>query len=237
MDPVHALTEPDSGEMRQEIDCTRSALADKLEALEDKVMDTVQSARETVEESIQTARDSVEETVETVKTSVRETVATVKRTFDIKHQVEQHPWAMVGGCFLTGLALGSLAHRLRRRSPRAPDRPAGNETPLTQPSTPRGEGWVRGSGSLPFSAEQRGNGSSAAAAPPRLSSAPSSRPGFFDFFQEEIDQAKGMAVSYVMGLARDSIKGSVPQLASQIDDVMNRVTTKLGGKPVQQQST
>ncbi len=46
-----------------------------------------------------------------------------------------------------------------------------------------------------------------------------------------------MAIGYVMGLARDSIKDAVPQLASQIDDVMNSVTTKLGGKPVQQRST
>jgi hypothetical protein len=58
------------------------------------------------------------------------------------------------------------------------------------------------------------------------------RPGFFDRFQEEIDKVKGIAIGYVMGLARDSIKHAVPQLASQIDEVMNSVTTKLGSKPV-----
>jgi len=46
-----------------------------------------------------------------------------------------------------------------------------------------------------------------------------------------------MAIGYVMGLARDSINHAVPELASQIDDVMNSVTTKLGGKPVQQRAT
>src|SRR4029077_13252856 len=93
MDAVHELAEQDTDEMRQEIDCTRSAMADKLEALEDRVMGTVQSAQETVQDSIQMAKD---------------TVATVKRSFDVKYQVEQHPWAMVGGCFFVGLALGGL---------------------------------------------------------------------------------------------------------------------------------
>lgn len=99
MDAEHDLAEQETDEMRQEIDCTRSAMADKLEALEDQVMGTVQSAQETVEGSIQMAKD---------------TVATVKRNFDIKYQVEQHPWIMVGGCFIAGLALGGLFLRKTR---------------------------------------------------------------------------------------------------------------------------
>jgi ElaB/YqjD/DUF883 family membrane-anchored ribosome-binding protein len=222
MDAVHDLAEQDTDEMRQEIDCTRSAMADKLEALENRVMGTVQNAQETVEDSIQMARD---------------TVATVKRNFDIKYQVERHPWAMVGGCFLAGLALGGLFLRGRRSSRQAPNRRAGDETPLTLPSPLRGEGRVRGAGSPRFFAEQRSNDSvDTAAPPPRLHSMAANRPGFFGRFQEEIDKVKGMAIGYVMGLARDSIKDAVPQLASQIDDVMNSVTTKLGSKPVQQRS-
>jgi hypothetical protein len=76
MDAVHDLAKQDTDEMRQEIDCTRSAMADKMEALEDRVMGTVQTAQETVEDSIQIAKD---------------TVATVKRNFDVKYQIEQHP--------------------------------------------------------------------------------------------------------------------------------------------------
>ena len=209
MDAVHDLAEQNTAEMRQDIDSTRSDMADKLEALEDKVMNSVHSAQETVQDSIQMARD---------------TVATVKRTFDINHQVDQHPWFMVGGSFLAGLALGSLLPKGRRASRQTPDRPAIHGTP--------------GSGSPAFPAEPRGNGSVATAAPsPQPQSAPPSRPGVFDRFQEEIDQVKGMAIGYVMGLVRDSIKDSVPHLASRIDDVMNSVTTKLGGEPVPQQST
>lgn len=209
MEAVQDLAEQGTDEMRQEIDNTRSAMADKLEALEDRVMGTVQSAQETVEDSLQMAKDGV---------------ATVKRNFDIKYQVEQHPWVMVGGCFLAGLTLGSLVVRVRRRSRPAPDRLAGNETPLAE--------------SHRSFAEQRSNGSlDSAAPPPRPQSLSANRPAFFGQFQEEIDKVKGMAIGYVMGLARDSIKDAVPQLASQIDDVMNSITTKLGSKPVQQRPT
>lgn len=208
MNAVHDLAEQDTDEMRQEIDCTRSAMADKLEALEDQVMGTVQSAQETVEDSLQMAKD---------------TVATVKRNFDIKYQIQQHPWGLVGGSFFVGLALGGLFLGVRRRSRQAPHRLAGNETPLA--------------GSPHLFAEQRGNGSlDTAAPPPRPGSMAAPRPGFFGQFQEEIDKVKGMAIGYVMGRVRDSIKPAVPQLASQIDDLMNSVTAKLGGKPVQQRS-
>jgi ElaB/YqjD/DUF883 family membrane-anchored ribosome-binding protein len=209
MDAVHKLAEQSTDEMREEIDCTRSGLADKLEALEDRVMGTVQSAQETVEDSIQIAKD---------------TVATVKRTFDVKHHVEQHPWAMVGGCFLAGLALGTLFQRGRRQPRQTPDRLAGKGTAFSA------------SPALP--AEQRGNGSFATVAPLHpYQSPPPSRPGLFDLFHDEITKVKGMAIGYVLGLARDAIKDAVPQWAPQIDDVINSVTTKLGGEPAQQLST
>jgi ElaB/YqjD/DUF883 family membrane-anchored ribosome-binding protein len=202
MDTVQDLAEQESVEMRQDIDSTRSSLVDKLEALEDKVMGTVQDAQDTVDDSIQIARD---------------TVATVKRTFDIKHQVEQHPWVMVGGCFVAGLALGSLFQTVRRQSRQTPERLARDETPLSRRT--------------PALDEHRNNGDVAAAASPPAHAAPS-QPGVFDRFHEEIDKAKGLAIGYVMGLVRDSIKDSLPQqLASQIEDLVNSITTKLGAEP------
>jgi ElaB/YqjD/DUF883 family membrane-anchored ribosome-binding protein len=209
MDAVLDVAEQSSDEMREEIDSTRSDLADKLEALEDRVMGTVQSAQETVEDSIQMAKD---------------TVATVKRTFDITHYVEQHPWAMVGGCCLAGLALGALFQSLSRRPRQFPNRLAGKQTSFSASPAPP--------------AAQRGNGSFATAAPlPHYQSAPPSQPGLFDLFHDEIAKVKGMAIGYVLGLARDAIKDAVPQWAPQIDDLMNSVTTKLGGEPAQQHST
>jgi ElaB/YqjD/DUF883 family membrane-anchored ribosome-binding protein len=209
MDAVQELVEQSSEEMREEIDCTRSDLAEKLEALEDSVMGTVQSAQETVEDSIQIAKD---------------TVATVKRTFDIKNHVEQHPWVMVGGCFVAGLAVGALVQGMYRQPRQTPDRPAEKE--------------IRFSANPARLRKQRGSDSFAAAA--RLlrdQLPPPSAPGVFALFHDEIAKVKEMAIGYVMGLARDALKESAPHLAAKIDDVMNSATTKLGGEPVQQPST
>jgi ElaB/YqjD/DUF883 family membrane-anchored ribosome-binding protein len=207
MDTAHQLAEQSTDEMREEIDCTRSDLADKLEALEDRVMGSVQSAQETVEDSIQIARD---------------TVATVKRTFDIKHHVEQYPWAMMGGSFVAGLALSTLFQR--RGSVQSADRQGRNGTASsTRPA---------------LHTEQHGDGRFATAAPPpQFHSAPPSRTGFLDMFHDDIAKVKGMALAYVMGLARDALRDYVPRLAPQINAVMDSVTTKLGGEPVQQSST
>jgi len=210
----HDLAEQKTDEMRQEIDCTRAALANKVEALEDSVMGTVQSAQETVDDSIQMAKD---------------TVATVKRNFDIKYQVQQHPWAMVGGCFLAGVALAGLFPLVRRRARQAPGQPAGNGTPRPW----RGESVVTGAVNPPWPAEERGTSSFATAGPPPpLQAAVPSRHGFFDLFQEEIAKVKGLAIGYVMGLVRDSIKEAAPQMASQVESLMNDVTAKLGGETV-----
>jgi hypothetical protein len=210
MDTITKLAEQTSDEMREEIDSTRSDLADKLGALEDSVMGTVQSAQETVEDSIQIARD---------------TVASVKRTFDIKHHVEQHPWPVLGGCILGGLAMGALFQRMCRPPAQTPDPRAGMETGYSTSS--------------PLAAQQYGNGNRASAAPrpPQDRQTSRGRPGFFDLFHDEITKVQGIAIGYVMGLACDALKDAVPQWASQIDGLMNSVTTKLGGEPNQQHST
>jgi hypothetical protein len=185
MDAVKGVDEQDSAEMRHDIDNTRSAMADKLEALEDRMIGAAESAQETVENSIQGAKDAV---------------ASVKRTFDIKHQIEERPWTIVGGSFLAGLAVSLLIPERRASSFKAP----------TQ------------------------NGTVASAALP-LQGLPPSEPSVFEPFHEEIAKVKGMAIGFVMGLVRDSIKESVPQMASNIDELMNGITTKLGGEPVRPQ--
>jgi hypothetical protein len=191
MDAVQNLPEQDSAEMRHDIDTTRAAMADKLEALEDRMIGAAQSAQDTVEDSIQSAKDAV---------------AAVKRTFDINHQVEERPWTMVGGCFLAGLAVSLLIPKGRPPSSKAPD-------------------------ALPV------NGHLATCGPtPPLQIAPPSDLGVLEPFREEIDKVKGIAIGYVMGLVRDAIKESVPQMESKIDELMDGITTKLGGEPVHKRS-
>jgi ElaB/YqjD/DUF883 family membrane-anchored ribosome-binding protein len=185
MDAVQEPAEQSSADMREGIHNTRADMADKLEALENRMIGTVQSAQETVQDSIQSAKDAV---------------ASVKRTFDIKHQVEEHPWTMMGGCVLAGLALG---YCIPSRSPRfsAPPEIVAESYDGDPPPAPQ-----------------------APAAPP---------PSILEPFQDEIAKVKGMAIGFVMGLVRDSLKESAPQLAPNIDQLMNGLTTKLGGATVE----
>ena len=188
MDAITKLAEQRSDEMREEIDSTRSDLAEKLETLEGRVMGNVESAQETVEESIQIAK---------------ETVATVKATFDIKQHIAEHPWAIVGGCILAGLALSGLLRRGKKEEPREERRLNGEEREaIIESLAPR---------PTPL-------------APPPL-------PGLLDLFHDEIAAVKVMAIGYVMGLARDAIIDAVPKMAPQLEGLMNNITTKLGGMP------
>src|SRR6266403_6149798 len=65
--------------VRREIEHTQAAMAEKLEMLEER-------ARETVEEA----------------------KVAVKQTVDVHHQVDQHPWEMVGASVLVGYMLGHI---------------------------------------------------------------------------------------------------------------------------------
>lgn len=201
--------EPDV--IREQIDETRSALTDKLETLEEQVRETVQSAKATVEG-----------TLENVKSSVQETVQTVKRTFDLPYQVDRHPWAMLGGSFLAGLALGKW---LEGRQDQVRDYPSYGSAvgelpraPAVSETAPRYE--------PDFS---RTPAYSPSAAQP-------SKPGvlgrLLHQFDDEIEQVKGVAIGALMGVVRDLVKQSLPKLAPQIEEVMNSATSKLGGRPV-----
>jgi ElaB/YqjD/DUF883 family membrane-anchored ribosome-binding protein len=211
--------DPQPDVIRLEIEETRSSITDKLETLEEQVRDTVQSAkdtvqtaRETVAETIESAKATVEETIDTVKSSVQETVQTVKRTFDVEYQVDRHPWTMAGLSLAAGFACGMVWPQ-RRSGP--------------------------GSGYYAWSSSLTHNGPARALPPVAESLTPparAERPGFFSHllaqFDDEIDKVKGIAIGAVMASLRDMAKRTWPNLAPQIDDVMNSVTRKVGGEPV-----
>ncbi len=196
METVQDLAEKQPDEIRSEIDDTRSALTEKLEALESSVVGTVQSAR-----------DNVEETIASVKESVQDTVSSVKETFDVPLQMQRRPWMFVGGSFAAGIVVGLMS----RRTAVAAATPASRLTAMTPAPPP-----------APLMAPS-GNGLYAEAP---------SRPAFLDRFHKEIEQVKGLAIGVLVGIARDAAKQNLPQLAPQIDEFMNNVTTKLGGEPV-----
>jgi hypothetical protein len=83
--------------IRQQMEDTRTSLAEKLETLEQKVSTTVQEAT-----------SAVTDTVETVKETVETSVEAVKDTLNLRLQTERHPWEMVGGSFALGVLGGWL---------------------------------------------------------------------------------------------------------------------------------
>jgi ElaB/YqjD/DUF883 family membrane-anchored ribosome-binding protein len=205
--------EPDV--IREQIEETRSALTEKLETLEGQVRETVQSAKETVED-----------TLSNVKSSVQETVASVKQTFDLRYQVDRHPWAMLGGSFLTGFVLGNYLEGRREqerlRSARAVAYP--------------GSDLVRAPALHESLSGARPNGNGSPTAPAQAFAAEPSSPGLVSrvlhTFDPEIERVKEVAIGAAMGILRDLAKESFPKLAPQIDEVMDSATSKLGGQPM-----
>jgi ElaB/YqjD/DUF883 family membrane-anchored ribosome-binding protein len=151
---------PDPEVIRQRMAENRLALTDKLEALEQQVLgvattvtDTVESVTEGMQETVEAVKDTVKDTVENVKDTVEETVETVKETFDLRLQVERHPWIMLGGSVGVGLLLGALLRRrtvervgqavegVRRRF-RGPREPAPAAEPATGNGAPKAAGGL-----------------------------------------------------------------------------------------------
>jgi ElaB/YqjD/DUF883 family membrane-anchored ribosome-binding protein len=204
--------------IRQQMEETRTALTQKLETLEDKVVSTVQEATSAVTDTVDNVKDAVNETVTSVKDTVQDTVASVRDTFDIERQVQRRPWLMFGGSVVLGYVAGRLLLRgttQRRAGPQARlDRIVGSQAPAM-------------------------NGSHAAAplAQTSTQSEAVNEPGLFstlvEQFQPEIAKLKGMAIGTALGAVRDLVTHAVPdQMKDQVTEMVDNVTVKLGGQPV-----
>jgi ElaB/YqjD/DUF883 family membrane-anchored ribosome-binding protein len=195
---------------------TRTALTEKLEALEERVVSTVKDTTEAVEETVGAVKDAVESTVDNVKDTVTETVdtvkETVKETFDIHHQFEAHPWMMLGGATLVGYLGGCLLD-----SGRSACRAGSN-------------GWSRleGHGGRP---EERPR-------PEPLRSEPApSGPSLWDKAVEALGPAisklEGLAIGAATGVVGKMLLEAAPEaLRGDLEGVINDITRALGGKPI-----
>jgi ElaB/YqjD/DUF883 family membrane-anchored ribosome-binding protein len=206
--------DPEEAKLRQEMEDTRTSMTEKLERLETKVASTVEGAANAVTETVESVKGAVEGTVETVKESVQGTVEAVKDTFNLSLQVDRHPWLMVGGSVAVGFAVGHLV---------------GGSTPATettsQPAAARKPHKHHGNG---FSGAAPEKGRTAAKA-----EGPSLLGKLTQQFGPEIDKLKGLALGAMLGLVRDMVnKATPPQVGSQIAQVIDDITCKLGGKPI-----
>jgi hypothetical protein len=189
---------------------TRASLTEKLETLEQQVVGTVHNAT-----------SAVTDTVACVKEAVQDTVEAVKDTFDLPRQVRQHPWIMLGGSIALGYTGGCLLKRLESNGRR-------EETgaPLNGPAF------------SVHSARGRDGGVSARMEEAsRTATTASATPGLLDElgqkFQSELHQLKGLALGTMLGVVRDMVaRAAPPQVSSQLADIIDSATVKLGGQPI-----
>jgi hypothetical protein len=181
--------EPKPEELREQMAETRAALTEKLESLHDRVEGTVVAAQETVQDTLQS----------------------VQRTFDLKYQVDQRPWMMMGASVLAGYALGCLARvPLIRR--------AGDSIPPDGADAEGRSSTTRAHEVLPSpQADAHSTGEKGSVLSP---------------FDEELDALKRVAIGAAMGLMRDWLKGALPSVSHQLEEVMDSATCKLGGEPI-----
>jgi len=199
--------------IHQQMDETRSALQDKLETLEQQVKNTVQDATDAVSDTVATVKDAVEDTVETVKDTVHDTVETVKGTFDIVGHVQAHPWPMVLGATAVGFVVGRLL------SPRlSPSTSSVAELANRPVGIPTGNGFAMAQHAMIEPAEPKKSWWS----------------WLNDHYGEEIGRLKGLALGTIGGMVRDMATASAPpSMATQIKEVVDSTTVKLGGQVVE----
>jgi ElaB/YqjD/DUF883 family membrane-anchored ribosome-binding protein len=220
------LSDQRPDEIRHRIEATRSSLTERLEMLEHQVKQTVGGATDAVKDTVQTVRNTVEGTVEAVKQKVEQAVESVTQTLDVRRQVQQHPWAMVGG----SIALGYLAGSVLPRHLRPVGRSTAGYSPADEFSTQRAESIARedrfqsaGDAFREEISEEAGG----------ASGRPSLWSDLAHQFAPEIDHVKKLAIGATVGLIRDMIKEAVPEnLSSQVASIVDSVTSKLGGEPV-----
>ena len=142
-----------------------------------------------IRQDIESTRASLDDKLDSLETKARQ-------TFDIKHQVGERPWMMLGAAVATGYVLGSMG---------------GSETEQRwhgQPYTTTDYNQHAGM------ADHRQNHS---ANQTSQSSMRSTTDNFLSQFDDEIDMLKVAAINMVTNFLRDTLKEYVPALGQELD--------------------
>jgi ElaB/YqjD/DUF883 family membrane-anchored ribosome-binding protein len=207
--------------IKQQMEQTRSALAEKLETLEEHVTSTVRNTTEAVTGTVETVKGAVEDTVESVKGAVSNTMETVeesvehvKEAFDLNKQMQTHPWLMMGG----GVVVGYLGTCLL-------------ETGYNRVSQEMTRSVAPPPSSTNFRPEGGGDGRN------RPTASTPSEPSTWDKVTEALapaaDQIKGLAFGVATAmLGRMILEAVPPSLKGEVEQVIDEVTKAVGGKPL-----
>jgi hypothetical protein len=135
-----------------------------------------------IRQDIESTRAALDEKLDSLESKARQ-------TFDLKHQVSERPWMMLGAAVATGYVLGSLGsddHHTDARpyadtySQATPQHYASATRPAPQHEQPKAD-------------------------------------GFLAQFDDEIEMLKTAAIATLTGFLRDSIREYVPALGRQLD--------------------
>jgi ElaB/YqjD/DUF883 family membrane-anchored ribosome-binding protein len=183
---------------------TRNALAEKLTLLEGQVKDTVQNAKASVEGTFETVRDTVNDTVESVKDS-----------FSVKKRIVENPWTALGISVGTGFLFG----RWLKNSPAPRYSERYFQTPSKIETAPTRERDLP-----PGLRESR---------PPESQMRRAA--GFIDFlgeyFNEEIQMAKGMILTAAVEKVREVAVDRFPQIKDNLDEIVKSAEHKFAHQP------
>lgn len=200
--------------IRHQMEQTRASLQEKLETLENQVVDSVQDAAHTVKDTVQLVKDAVEETVGTVRGSVREAMCSVKETLDVTHQVREHPWMMMLG----SVAVGYVGERLLEQ---VENQMAPSSSPAFHSEPSRASSYTETNGKAAWEAN-------------RSSGVSSWLHSLAEEYRPELNSLKSLAIGTAMGIVRDMVRSNAPpQVGEQLADVVDSLTSKIGGKPIQ----
>ena len=190
--------------IRDEMEQTRSNLADKLGALETQVRETVVGAKEAVSSTV--------EGVKEVVGSVSETVGSVAEQFSISKQVDEHPWLAMGAAVAAGFVAAQVFDRMgQQQTPATSSSPSFNDLPLTS---------TRFSEPPPAEAKKEGL-------------LESMMPDLSGVANTLLHSAGTLAVSSIMGVIRElAVRGLSPEWKGEVTKLVDQVADQLGSKPL-----
>lgn len=176
--------------IRQQMEETKTQLSEKLESLETQVSNTVQSTGTAVNATV----EAVQETVETVTGAVQDAVHSVSNAFDVRRQIDRHPWLVLGGAAVLGyLAVEFLTARAKKSS---------QPKVLVPPPCPPANNALQGNGET---AVESAETAAAIAAAYESGLKSSSR-----------HQLQDLAIRSLIGVVQDVATRSVPQVVDYL---------------------
>jgi len=192
--------------IRRKMERTRESITEKLDALEDRIVGSVEQA----------------------SAAVTNTATTVKEAMDINTQIDRHPWLVFGGAMAAGLLAGHLL--LSRRQEPWPRMMESRREPAPAPAPPTTPTPPQARNPTPMPAPE----STPSPPPPATYDSAPATPGLLSMLEPELVKAKELAIGVTLGIVREALIAEMPPpLASCAGDIINDVTQKLGGRPLE----